>query len=171
MQTCLHARGDHRGESSTREAPCDAAPETGARDQSCGSPHGTVCKRPGRGSYAGGVAEQNYAGPGRRPRKRDEAHNDKLDGSRENNPDPNVSWEESDKQNHKAGHGAMKNNDAHVAKRASNGVEDKKREASPKPINPSGPLRPAFRTRAGGALGTTGHTRSQYQNQAHQERQ
>ena len=29
----------------------------------------------------------------------------------------------------------------------------------------------AFRTRAGGALGTTGHTRSQHQNQVHQEGQ
>ena len=34
-----------------------------------------------------------------------------------------------------------------------------------------GPSGPAFRTRAGGALGTTGHTRSQYQNQVHQEDQ
>ena len=34
-----------------------------------------------------------------------------------------------------------------------------------------GPSGPAFRTRAGGALGTTGHTRSQYQNQVHQEGQ
>ena len=34
-----------------------------------------------------------------------------------------------------------------------------------------GPSGPAFRTRAAGALGTTGHTRSQYQNQVHQEAQ
>ena len=34
-----------------------------------------------------------------------------------------------------------------------------------------GPSGPAFRTRAAGALGTTGHTRSQYQNQFHQEGQ
>ena len=34
-----------------------------------------------------------------------------------------------------------------------------------------GPSGPAFRTRAGGALGTTGHTRSQQQNQVHQEGQ
>ena len=32
-----------------------------------------------------------------------------------------------------------------------------------------GPSGPAFRTRAGGALGTTGHNRSQYHNQVHQE--
>ena len=34
-----------------------------------------------------------------------------------------------------------------------------------------GPSGPAFRTRAGGALGTTGHNRSQYHNQVHQEGQ
>ena len=34
-----------------------------------------------------------------------------------------------------------------------------------------GPSGPVFRTRAGGALGTTVHTRSQYQSQVHQEAQ
>ena len=34
-----------------------------------------------------------------------------------------------------------------------------------------GPSGPAFRTRAAGALGTTGHNISQYQNQVHQEGQ
>ena len=79
--------------------------------------------------------EQNHAGPVRTRRKRDEAYTDKPDGRRENNPDLNVSGEESDRKNHTAGHCAMKHNDVHVAKRARNGVEEKKRETSPKPLN------------------------------------
>ena len=124
-------RREHRGELSTREAPRDATQEIGARDQSCGSARDIECKQPGRGSYAGGVVEQNHAEPVRTLRKRDEAHTDRPDGRRENNPDPNVqnvSGEESDKQNHKVGHCAMKHNGIHVANRARNGVEEKKRE-------------------------------------------
>ena len=115
---------------STHEPPRDASQEIGARGQSAGSRHDIECKQPGRGPYVGGVAEHNHAGPVRTLRKRDEAHTNRPDGRREN-----VSGEESDRQNHKAGHRAMKHNDVHVAKRTRNGVEEKKRETSPKPLN------------------------------------
>ena len=71
-------------------------------------------------SYTGGVAEQNHAGPVKALRERDEAHTNRPDGRKENNPDPNMSGEESDRQNHKGGHRAIKHNDVQVAKRARN---------------------------------------------------
>ena len=129
-------QGDQRGESSAREAPRDEPPKIGAEGPSSGSLREVECGKSGRGSYTGGVAEQNYAGPAGALRKRDGAHTNITDGRQENNPDPSMSGEESDRQNHEGGHRAMKHNDVQVDRKKSKiEREEKKRETGPKPLN------------------------------------
>ena len=96
-------QGDHRGELSAHEAPRDASQKIGARGQSGGhgSPREIECRQSGRGSYTGGVAEQNHAGPVRVLTKRDGVRTNRPDGRKENSPNPNMSGEESDRKNHK----------------------------------------------------------------------
>ena len=129
-------QGDQRGESSARETPRDEPPKIGAEGPSGGSLREMECRQSGRGSYTGDVTEQHYAGPAGALRKRDGAHTNITDGRQVNNPDPSVSGEEPDRQNHERGHHAMTHNDVQVDRKKSKiEREEKKRETGTKPLN------------------------------------